>query len=443
MRGSFVRTVAMLVAVALSFGTILPAEASNPKAISVRIKCELMGVNGTPDTPTCRGLDGWFDGRLDWVSGGVVLFQESGPFFGALRATDELLIFADGNGNEATFNSIYQDPATSILTAPDLTLRLYASDRRGALNLVAEQRYMPVASALWAKHSEDTVGLQAAIDSLRESALTITAGAGLLGGGTVGLGGSLTLAIDPLAITPAPGSITNAQLANSTISVLAGQGLAGGGIVSLGGSTLLRVGLITGAQIADGTIDNGDIAGGTRFVSIESGAGSPQFAITNAAPTLAFDNTPSVNAAFDPVGRRVSFSVAPSSIGSAQVNPAQIQARVTGTCAAGMAIGSINENGTVTCVAASGTPGATVLSVVTTLVFSPTPPASSHDVAVVVPGAVMGDAVALGVSPSATPPGLAYTGWVSAPGLVTIRLNNYSLATQPSVSGIFRATVIR
>src|SRR5205823_77127 len=122
--------------------------ASTPKAITVRLKCQLQGVNGTPDGTTvkCTSLNGWFDGRLDWVSGGVVLFQENGPFVGIQGGTDEVLIYADGNGSDATFQAVYEDPKTSVLSAPDLTLRLYTV-ANGAATLVNTQRYAPVASA--------------------------------------------------------------------------------------------------------------------------------------------------------------------------------------------------------------------------------------------------------------------------------------------------------
>src|SRR5687768_3676079 len=50
--------------------------ASNPKAIGVRVHC------GAGPDASCQRLQGWFQGRLEWLSGGVVLFQEEGPFLG-------------------------------------------------------------------------------------------------------------------------------------------------------------------------------------------------------------------------------------------------------------------------------------------------------------------------------------------------------------------------
>jgi len=98
---------------------------------------------------------------------------------------------------------------------------------------------------------------------LADSSIKVLAGSGLSGGGTVALGGTVTLtnaspssggtvtsistgaglAGGPITKTgtisiPA-GGITNSLLADSSIKVLAGSGLSGGGTVALGGSVTL------------------------------------------------------------------------------------------------------------------------------------------------------------------------------------------------------------
>jgi hypothetical protein len=80
---------------------------------------------------------------------------------------------------------------------------------------------------------------------------TITAGAGLTGGGT---GPSVTLAV-------ANGGITNAMLANPALSILAGTGLLGGGSVALGGSTTLGIanGGVDTTQLAAGAVTPGKL----------------------------------------------------------------------------------------------------------------------------------------------------------------------------------------
>src|SRR5271154_2541086 len=69
---------------------------------------------------------------------------------------------------------------------------------------------------------------------LANPSLTVAAGAGLSGGGSVSLGGSTTLGI-------ANAGVTNTMLAHPSLTVGAGTGLSGGGSVSLGGSTTLSL----------------------------------------------------------------------------------------------------------------------------------------------------------------------------------------------------------
>ena len=68
---------------------------------------------------------------------------------------------------------------------------------------------------------------------------SVTAGAGLTGGGT---DGAVTLSISS-------GAITNAMLANSSLTVGAGNGLTGGGSIALGGSGTLNIGAGTGITV--------------------------------------------------------------------------------------------------------------------------------------------------------------------------------------------------
>ncbi len=95
--------------------------------------------------------------------------------------------------------------------------------------------------------------------------LTVTAGTGLSGGGTVALGGNVTVSIGSnlalggtttgtfsgdgseltnlnVSIAVADASIANAKLANAALTVTAGTGLTGGGTVALGGTTTVSLG---------------------------------------------------------------------------------------------------------------------------------------------------------------------------------------------------------
>jgi hypothetical protein len=67
---------------------------------------------------------------------------------------------------------------------------------------------------------------------LANPSLTVSAGSGLTGGGSVALGGSTTLSI-------ATAGVTNSMLQNSSLTVATGAGLSGGGTVALGGTLSL------------------------------------------------------------------------------------------------------------------------------------------------------------------------------------------------------------
>jgi hypothetical protein len=118
----------------------------------------------------------------------------------------------------------------------------------------------------------------------------------------------------------ADGAVSNVKLQNSSLSVNPGTGLTGGGSVALGGSTSLGVanGGIGTNQLADGSVTNAKLA--NPSLSITAGTG-----LTGGG----------------------SISLGGSS--SLSVDPTAVQSRVTGTCASGSAIASINQNGTVAC----------------------------------------------------------------------------------------------
>ncbi|MBL8246307.1 MAG: hypothetical protein JNL89_19070 [Rhodanobacteraceae bacterium] len=97
-------------------------------------------------------------------------------------------------------------------------------------------------------------------------------------------------------------------------SIATGTGLTGGPITASGTISIANSG-VTSALIADGTVANADLAAN------------------------------SVNAG----------NIVDGSVGSADINSAQVQARVTGTCAAGSSIRDISATGTVTCETDDGT----------------------------------------------------------------------------------------
>lgn len=167
---------------ALAAAVALRAFAASPGAITIRVPCELPGVAGAPSSPTqvCEHLSGWFDGRIDWMSDGAVLYSEYGPFLAVrasqtgrpgpadTRAAAELVVFADGNGAATEFETLYAGAATSILRDPgSLRIAIYVLGVDGQYQLAVEQPFVPVASALWAVHSLDTDALLGDLEAER------------------------------------------------------------------------------------------------------------------------------------------------------------------------------------------------------------------------------------------------------------------------------------
>ena len=111
--------------------------------------------------------------------------------------------------------------------------------------------------------SNDQLSGSIANSKLSNSAITVTGGTGLSGGGSVSLGGSTTLNVSGLTNSELSGSagISNANLANSAVTVSGGTGLSGGGSVSLGGSTTLNVGGLTNSELSGSAgITNANLA---------------------------------------------------------------------------------------------------------------------------------------------------------------------------------------
>ena len=136
---------------------------------------------------------------------------------------------------------------------------------------------------------------------LANAGLTLNTGAGLAGGGSVDLGGTLTLSIPDAGVTGpkladdavstakiAAGAVTNAKLANSAITINAGAGLTGTSAVSLGGNVTLSIpnGGVTAAQLAPGAAAANYAADGQSFGLI-NGIPVNQWLGTAGTPTFA------------------------------------------------------------------------------------------------------------------------------------------------------------
>lgn len=118
------------------------------------------------------------------------------------------------------------------------------------------------------------------------------------------------------------GSVSSADLADNSV-----------------GSADLAAGSVTGAKIANATITDVNIAGGS-ILSLSIADGTINTVdLANAAVTNAKLATGAVTAA----------KIAGNAVTSQEVDSSTVQLRVTGTCAAGNAIQSIGQTGSVTC----------------------------------------------------------------------------------------------
>lgn len=94
-------------------------------------------------------------------------------------------------------------------------------------------------------------------------------------------------------------------------------------------------------------------------------------------------------------------------------------------------------------IAAAATPAVSIITASATLDFSATEINNSNDLTVSVPGASLGDVVALGVPHAAVRVASCYTAWVSATDQVTVRFNCYSTVSQNPASGAFKIKVFK
>ena len=176
--------------------------ASNPSTILVPIVCGQDPGHLHNPVPTFADCDkiksqgGLVYGRLEWYSGNTLIYTENGPLAVSELHGDVGTLFLGVNANHdsGAFPGVYEG-TKAVLTQPDLSIKLWmmgsnddadhggddhgGDDHSGkAPSLVYASAYRPVSSALWAKHSEDTVALQSQIDGLTTINAVAGGGAG-------------------------------------------------------------------------------------------------------------------------------------------------------------------------------------------------------------------------------------------------------------------------
>ena len=98
-------------------------------------------------------------------------------------------------------------------------------------------------------------------------------------------------------------------------------------------------------------------------------------------------------------------------------------------------------NDTSKCVAADTIPATAITPSKTGWLEFPSVSAQSYsDLTLALPGSITGDSIALGVPTASVAAGIAYTAWVSANDVVTVRAHNYSAGAVNPSNGLFRVT---
>ena len=149
------------------------------------------------------------------------------------------------------------------------------------------QELTPTPYATYANTASNVVGVvsasqlagQIANNQLANNSITITAGTGLSGSGTVALGSSTTLNNSGVTSLTGGGGVTvsassgSVALGSSPITVTAGTGLSGGGAVLLGGSTTLNnsgVTALTGGGGVTVSASSGSVTLGSTATSADT-----------------------------------------------------------------------------------------------------------------------------------------------------------------------------
>ncbi len=190
-----------------------------------------------------------------------------------------------------------------------------------------------------------------------------------------GVGGAYTILTPRQAIRPAPEALRAAASSAAPWSGLTGvpAGFAdnvdndtnsGGTVTQVVAGAGLAGGTITGSgtiSIANGGVDGGMVAAGAISTTQLKDGGVTLAKMADASVSQAQLLASIVNSATIIDGTVTQIDLAPNAVGLAQIDPTQVQARVTGTCPAGEYFRGIEADGSLTC---EPVPGLSVASTV-------------------------------------------------------------------------------
>jgi hypothetical protein len=197
------------------------------------------------------------------ASNGVATIQANSVALGTDTSGDYVASLVAGTNITLTNNSGEGATPTIALTNNSITIAGQSTSLGGTITAATIGNAIGAFSGSSQVSHDSTTGYSAN-RHVDHTAVSITAGSGLTGGGDIST--TRTISIANLGVTDAmlAGSISNAKLTNSSVTVTAGTGMSGGGAVSLGGSITL-----TNAGVTSNVAGTGiSVSGATGAVTI-------------------------------------------------------------------------------------------------------------------------------------------------------------------------------
>ncbi len=197
------------------------------------------------------------------ASNGVATIQANSVALGTDTSGDYVASLVAGTNITLTNNSGEGATPTIALTNNSITIAGQSTSLGGTITAATIGNAIGAFSGSSQVSHDSTTGYSAN-RHVDHTAVSITAGSGLTGGGDIST--TRTISIANLGVTDAmlAGSISNAKLTNSSVTVTAGTGMSGGGAVSLGGSVTL-----TNAGVTSNVAGTGiSVSGATGAVTI-------------------------------------------------------------------------------------------------------------------------------------------------------------------------------
>jgi hypothetical protein len=197
------------------------------------------------------------------ASNGVATIQANSVALGTDTTGDYVASLVAGTNITLTNNSGEGATPTIALTNNSITIAGQSTSLGGTITAATIGNAIGAFSGSSQVSHDSTTGYSAN-RHVDHTAVSITAGSGLTGGGDISTTRTISIATGGVTNAMLAGSIANDKLTNSSVTVTAGTGMSGGGAVSLGGSITL-----TNAGVTSNVAGTGiSVSGATGAVTI-------------------------------------------------------------------------------------------------------------------------------------------------------------------------------